>query len=808
MDSPTHIHDLPDDILTKILWHYEQRVPRKSDSDALWESDFLIPTPKYISARLSVENAIREETRTPLPTPPPSANAHLILIIASVCCRWRRLAQRCTSALYVRDNLAVSRQDLAGAVASLPHLTHLHLCDGSVETLDDAFLAHLASCCPKLAILHVGSRIAPEEINHHDYGHYRAGRKDEHPITDAGLDRFFTRSTQLEQLSLYCLHVSATFPASFFHLPRLHTLSLASAFPLQSPHFASLTSLTSLTIVSGYLDYLQLQILARLPSITSLSVSDQTRFAGDEHGSADLDLAQLPRLKSLKFNQLLPLASPCTSIERLDILQSDPKDLPSDFGHLLPRLRELIFRQSWYHWSPPEPFRLPETFPSLTLLESLTLSKCDLLGSLPENFGCLPTLKTLVLHKLRLSSLPDSLCQLASLQTFLLMECASTPVDTLQLPAGFCCLTALQTLCLAKMPRVRLPENIGELAQLRTVFLSGLYQQPRLPASFTQLSSLTRLELGTCMLRELPEDLGVGSLANLQELHIHSCPLLQRLPDSLTRLTGLEVLTVDECVKLTSIPRRLEGLGKLKWLELTGCRYQTEPPACLPLSLEVLDLGNSYRVADLPDVSLLPKLRKLSLKLVGKEERMAVTSSFPHLQHLELHLQDDALQLPFPLALLPQLHSLVIWNAGKVQRLPCDIGSALPQLRSLQIHRAGELQELPESIGALTRLRQLHLFDCPALQHLPASLTRLACLHKLSVGSATIRSLPAGFVQLTRLRRLDLNGCEQLRALPQGLADLTMLRYLGVKDCWHVRDDRGHVVEPRGIDSMYGLRIE
>ncbi|CAI5959200.1 unnamed protein product [Closterium sp. NIES-65] len=708
---------------------------KKVDSDCLWDSHCSSLTPKYLSANLSHEKAIREE-KTPLPIPPPSADAHRILLVAAVCRRWRGLTQRCVSALLVRDNLVVSRQALASAVAALPNLTHLHLCDGSVETLDDAFLAHLASSAPNLAILHVGTRIAPVKCKD-----FYAGKceKDAQPITTAGLDFFFRHCTRLEQLSLYCLDRCVEFPASFFQLPHLHTLALTNASPLETPDFASLTSLTTLHIASNHL-LERVAYIARLSrGITTFSHSEEAvAFHRDSLGLADFDTTQLALLKSSKFSEVVP----------------------------------------------------HEDFASYDL---------------PDDIGCLHALKTLVLHRLPLLALPGALRHLPSLETIVLIECTTYP--HFKLYEDFCGLTSLQTLAIVKMPSTRLPENIGELSRLHTLYLNGQNQQPRLPVSFTQLTSLTRLELAMCTIQELPEDL--GNLTNLQELHIRSCPRIQRLPESLTSLSSLETLTVDDCLKLFSVPRRLDSLEKLKWLELTGCPDHTEPPTCLPLSLEVLSLGNSYHVADLPDVSVLPWLRKLSLKLVGAEERMAVGSSLARVKQVELALQEEAVELPFSLALLPQLHTLVMWNAGKMQRLPSDMGWAVPQLRVLQIHCARELRELPDSIAAASRLRQLHLFDCPALHHLPASLTQLACLHQLHVEKTGLRCLPSGFAHLTRLRSLSVRGCARLEGLPEDLTQLKMLRLLSIGNCnKRVCPRRNKVLEPRGLEDMYGLKID
>ncbi|CAI5956876.1 unnamed protein product [Closterium sp. NIES-64] len=184
---------------------------------------------------------------------------------------------------------------------------------------------------------------------------------------------------------------------------------------------------------------------------------------------------------------------------------------------------------------------------------------------------------------------------------------------------------------------------------------------------------------------------------------------------------------------------------------------------------------------------VLPWLRKLSLNLVGAEERMAVGSSLARVKQVELELQKEAVELPLSLVLLPQLHTLVMWNAGKMQRLPSDMGWAVPQLRVLQIQCARELRELLDSIGAASRLRQLHLFDCPTLHHLPASLTQLACLHQLHVENAGLRCIPSGFAQLTRLRCLSVRGCLQLERLPEDLTELKMLQlpieYWKLQEC-------------------------
>ncbi|CAI7813026.1 unnamed protein product [Closterium sp. NIES-53] len=233
----------------------------------------------------------------------------------------------------------------------------------------------------------------------------------------------------------------------------------------------------------------------------------------------------------------------------------------------------------------------------------------------------------------------------------------------------------------------------------------------------------------------------------------------------------------------------------------------------------------------LPELPVLPKLKKPTLNVViveGGEAGVTVSSAFPQLEHLELMLAEDAEELTFPLASLPQLRILVIYRAGNIRKLPGSIGLDLKQLRHLQIENALELKvvpktisqlchlasldvhapkltSLPTSIGALSRLRKLNLSDCSALENLPTSFTQLACLNKLSDVNTAIRSFPEKFAQLTWLKSLDLYRCARLESLPEDFSELGMLQFFRYGGCTHELDkEREREVIDQG---MYGLII-
>ncbi|GJP62292.1 hypothetical protein CLOP_g19375 [Closterium sp. NIES-67] len=775
--EPTNINSLPDDVLLKIIRQSIQPVCTESNGDTPWDS--IQPKASYILEHRQAEITLHPESK---------ADAAFALLVVSVCRRWRSLAQRYFTSLLVRENLAVSIETLTHAVTCFPNLTDLHLSDGSVKSLDDAFLAHLASSCPKLTALYMGRRIARVE-------------EDEHLITEAGLDRFFQQCSHLDQFAFRCLHRDIKLPPSFFQLSLMNTLALADTAALEAPGISVLSSLSTLYIASPNLDYQQLTSLGHLSSLTKLSILDKrSRPYSWDHSAAPSGVQLLPCLKTLEIATpnhpflMFPLRSPCASLEQLLISRShELREFPGSIENLLPCLCELTIRscKSFGH--------LPGSFTSLSRLKSLTMSDCDL-HDLPTNFGDLSALQTLVLEALPLFDLPDSISQLTSLEALFLRNCQAIR----QVPEGFCRLTSLKTLSLVNLPRLILPNDIGELSDLLTFRLVHDRRLRHLPSSFTQLMSLTRLEIAHCILGELPK--AIGELSNLQKLQIHGCPI-RTFPESITCLNRLEEILLSPGNTSTArgfptVPKRLDGLVRLRCLDLAGC----EPPESLTTSLESLSLGKQRQVKPLPDLSMLRKLKNLSLVLVGTEYAPAVTRSMPQLTRLELVLGRSVRELLFPLAFFPELRVLTIQNAELLDSLPESLGSDLQQLQQLDIHQAEALRRLPDSIahlqhltsleihsanslyylsdiGSVSGLRQLNLSGCSNLRDFPTSVTQLTCLTRLETCGAPIWYLPSGLTNLSRLRRLDLRWCESLELAPEDLTELKSLQYMGTAGC-------------------------
>ncbi|CAI6009212.1 unnamed protein product [Closterium sp. NIES-65] len=757
MDSSrTHIHDLLDDVLLRILWPSERSssCTSESDHDDLWNP--LAPRLTCFAAHDTPEEPWRKRADTPMPTPPASADAAHNLFIASICRRWRRLAQRHVSSLLVKDNRVVSHRDVLNAAACFPRLTHLHLSDFSVETLDDAFLADLAVSCPGLRALHVGMLTEVLTEVEVEGKHERNGRV----ITESGLDFFFRHCSHLEHLSMCCLEENLNPPASFFQLQHLRTLILSTAFVLKSPDLSALSSLTTVSIETSSLHYDQLSSLLQLANLTRLALPDDIRVIS-AHPPA-FSLAQLPTLQSLKFGLddahftvFFPPGSPFRLLKRLHLSHCFTQErLPSKIGQVLPHLQELSIIEC------ENLSDLTDEFTSLTCLESLTVSYCSV-STLPEGFGNLPALKVLVLHQLPLRTLPASFTRLASLEAFFLDWCERMN----ELPAGFGRLTALQSLSFAGSAILHIPEDLGGLTNLQT-FRFEYNSKHQLLSSLAQLPSLTRLELVRLEHIELPE--GIGELTNLQELHIQNCFFLKEISGFVTSLVSLRVLRITECDNLVSVSRRLDGLTSLTQLELRECWQLIEAPQALPLSLQAL-------------CEHLSGVRHLELVLEeGAEESLSALTRLPRLRTLTLREVCSLNSLvEFGGSGLRELRELNI--IAELPELPAAI-TTLHHLTSIQIY-SPKLSSLPHAFGAFSRLRKLDLSCCSSLTHLPASLTQLSCLHELNVTKTSIRLLPSGFAQLSRLRKLVLNGCEQLEALPDDISEFRMLEYISTSGC-------------------------
>ena len=237
------------------------------------------------------------------------------------------------------------------------------------------------------------------------------------------------------------------------------------------------------------------------------------------------------------------------------------------------------------------------------------------LTTLPEALGQLTTLQELYLYDNQLTTLPEVMGQLTALRELYLYNNQLTALNEL---IGR--LAALRELYLDNNRLSTLPESLGQLAALQTLSLSD-NQLTKLPDSLGQLTLLQSLSLDNNQLTQLPES--VGRLTALQWLYLHDNQLAT-LPEALGQLAALQTLSLSGN-RLTKLPELLEQLTALNTLFLHGNEALGIPPEILgPTWEEVRSQGKRpARARDILDYYFKTRqqarpLNEVKLLLVGR----------------------------------------------------------------------------------------------------------------------------------------------------------------------------------------------
>nr|DAD46088.1 TPA_asm: hypothetical protein HUJ06_004318 [Nelumbo nucifera] len=224
---------------------------------------------------------------------------------------------------------------------------------------------------------------------------------------------------------------------------------------------------------------------------------------------------------------------------------------------------------------------LPTTIICLPQLQFLKLENCTKLKSLPElpsslkglnaegctameilpNLGKLSSLKELNLCKSNLCSLPSSINCISQLKILRLENCTrlkSIP----DLPSSLKCLKADGCTSLEKMSNIGSLTSLQELSLCRSNFC-------RLPSNINLLSQLQILRLENCTrLNSLPE-----LPSNLEALYADGCTSMERLPN-LSNLKNLSILFLNDCNMLIEI-QGLERLDSIRCIHMDRCNNLT-----------------------------------------------------------------------------------------------------------------------------------------------------------------------------------------------------------------------------------------
>ncbi|KAJ6290527.1 hypothetical protein OIU78_026298 [Salix suchowensis] len=196
--------------------------------------------------------------------------------------------------------------------------------------------------------------------------------------------------------------------------------------------------------------------------------------------------------------------------------------------------------------------KLSSSIHHLIGLGLLSMNNCKNLTRIPEGISCLKSLKKLDLSGCsRLEYLPTNLGEVESLEEF---DLSGTSIK-------------------------QLPASISLLKNLKVLSLDGCKRIVVLP-SFPGLCSLEVLGLRACHLKEgvLPED--IGCLSSLMSLDLSRNNFVS-LPRSINKLSRLEMLVLEDCRMLKSLPK---VPSKVQTVNLNGCIRLKKIPDPIKLS--------------------------------------------------------------------------------------------------------------------------------------------------------------------------------------------------------------------------------
>ncbi|XP_048133530.1 disease resistance protein RUN1-like [Rhodamnia argentea] len=286
-------------------------------------------------------------------------------------------------------------------------------------------------------------------------------------------------------------------------------------------------------------------------------------------------------------------------------------------------------------------------------------------------------------------------------------------------------------------------------------------------------------------------------LSSLKWLSWCRCPLYLQAVN--LRLQNLVVLKLSN----SEIPENWNGWGPcleshdLKTIHLMRCHLSTAPDFSTCLNLRILVFAE--HCPESPQIgSSIGKLEHL--------KRLEIIAGGVHPSNLSGCPSFDLRVMPSEICCLKHLSSLKL-EGQRIRELHPSIGDIVG-LTCLSLVDCYRLRKLPDSIGKLTSLLVLNLFNtrirnlpdsvgdlkrleklymgCTRIRELPRSIGELESLLDLDLQFSAIIALPASIGYLKRLKRLNM-ACSKMRELPNSIGDLKRLKEMNLAYT-HIRE--------------------
>jgi Leucine-rich repeat (LRR) protein len=387
------------------------------------------------------------------------------------------------------------------------------------------------------------------------------------------------------------------------------------------------------------------------------------------------------------------------------------------------------------------------------------------------------------------------------------------------------CLEKKQTtLYLSHLKLERLPPEISELSNLKSLYMVDVLTNPAWANNYSSIPALEYLNIDSgafiwlrpflrAPLRHLDLELRndsanaaldtLAALASLEQITIEAYGNEVIIPESIQDIRGLSYLRIDNAVSIR-FPETTKNLDRLEMLSLSGHLRNVRqglnfgelilPQTLLLRSLKVLRISDLYMSNPLV-LENLCGLKNLTLQIsvasgtaihgadINGATNSGATSETPPpvlftkltaLEELTLTTGDinatlDAIANP---AALKQL----TFYDHTTQVLSDSIG-AFRSLEKLSI-TSKSLHALPETFGNLASLEYFNM-KYSAIRHLPASFGALSSLTRLEADGSALEALPASIGRLKKLSSFTATKTK-LKKLPASIGGLTALKYFDI----------------------------
>lgn len=473
-------------------------------------------------------------------------------------------------------------------------------------------------------------------------------------------------------LSCCQLHGSIHANSSLFNLSQLQNLNLAYNDFQKSPishGIGGLTSLTNLNLSnSNFFGQIPSQI-SQLSKLVSLDLSqNDIEF---EHQDFQLLLQNLTQVRILSLSNVSVFSefpkNFSSALTIVDLGQTQVYGKLPDHIFYLAKLQQLLLGETQVTGSLPN-FNCTASY----MLWNLDLTHTNFSGELPNSFGCLKSLKHMLLDGcLFTGRLPESIGNLSQLTTMSLTQ------NNFSGP---------------------LPSVISNLVQLEVLDLTGNQMQGQIPDCFTNLQNLIQLSLpDNSLVGPFPPT--IANLTNLLTLDLQSNSITGSLPPNVSGLQGLSFLYLSNNLLHGTTPTWLFCLQSLTNLLLNNNLLTGQIEELNGMSLMKIDLSNNQLHGQIPkSISTLPLLDFLDLSsnnLTGV-----------------LELSSDSLEY------LVLSNNRISWSTNR------NVSNSLPNLYRLELSSC-EIKAFPEFLRSPKHLKVLQLSNNKIQGQIPSWVTSM-----------------------------------------------------------------------------------